>query len=964
MKKEKPSWKYSVLHGVLLIALFAGLYFLWSENQMVLQRDLLINQPYLVKQADDGSIFIIDSGHERVLHLEEDGQFIWSADLPLGNAGIALYADDVVSDESGTTYIQVSDWDGMHIDRELFLIYDSHGKLINTIEENAYDCGTVNKYSRFGLRAEEGSVSYLQADESGLSIVHPGKPSEFISYPNANVRTADAIIDGDSILLLDKNGTINRLSGNTKEVLYDAALEKETNRIPYHMAMAADGSIFFTDIRSRTIQQLTDDPAVSVSVVSDTDTLTVQAGRDGQLLMAEQDYAAVGDSALTQWYWGAKISAIRLLGLILTVAFVVLSLGFLIKLLPLMWKIHLTGAQRTSLLLIVCVTSAVVLVCVKLFGGFQATYREKLQEELEVTAYMVAGVIEGDDIASINTAADFDGVHYKNLIDKMNWAFDADVEVYSQIYCNILRVDENENAWAVAYYDQSIGTYFPLEESEVEEALEVVRTKRTVWNEGASLINGAFCYVKVPVFGAAGSVTGVVEVGTVTTVLENMIADMSRQLLMTLLVLVLLIVLAVSELMSYTNAEERFTRRKTTGKYKDILPGHLVRLLVFLMFTAYNLSSSFLPVYILHNVEGWNFRDSELMASLPITLNIFFIGSMALCCTGLLKKMRIRTLTVVSALFSMTGNLLIFLFPSYPVILLGMGLDGIGMGLVSNAVYVLLSRIGSEKMRLEGFAIYNAACISGINFGMMLGSILAASFTQHIVFACAAVLWLGVVSTSLAVDRYTSQMMMLQEETAESSALSLKQFLLGKGVLPFMVLIQNPYILFNSFAYYFVPLYCEEMGYGETTVSLLLMVYSLFAVYLSDVITRNVDRYAGRYAMYFALGLNISAVILFGQLQTVPAMVIALVLMGLSASFGKSVQQNYFMQMPPVRAYGEDRAIGVYNFTENIGESLGPTVFGKMAAFAPRGLAFSGFGGIIAIISSLHFMLFRKGKGE
>lgn len=86
-------------------------------------------------------------------------------------------------------------------------------------------------------------------------------------------------------------------------------------------------------------------------------------------------------------------------------------------------------------------------------------------------------------------------------------------------------------------------------------------------------------------------------------------------------------------------------------------------------------------------------------------------------------------------------------------------------------------------------------------------------------------------------------------------------------------------------------------------------------------------------------------------------MVAALVLMGLSASFGKSVQQNYYMELPAVKGYGEDRAIGLYNFTENIGESLGPVVFGKLAVFSPRSLAFSGFVGVVAVCSALHLLL-------
>lgn len=66
------------------------------------------------------------------------------------------------------------------------------------------------------------------------------------------------------------------------------------------------------------------------------------------------------------------------------------------------------------------------------------------------------------------------------------------------------------------------------------------------------------------------------------------------------------------------------------------------------------------------------------------------------------------------------------------------------------------------------------------------------------------------------------------------------------------------------------------------------------------------------------------------------------------------------MQLRAVKLYGEDRSIGLYNFTENIGESLGPTVFGKLIVFTPRSVAFSCFSGMIAVCSALHYAVSHR----
>ena len=36
--------------------------------------------------------------------------------------------------------------------------------------------------------------------------------------------------------------------------------------------------------------------------------------------------------------------------------------------------------------------------------------------------------------------------------------------------------------------------------------------------------------------------------------------------------------------------------------------------------------------------------------------------------------------------------------------------------------------------------------------------------------------------------------------------------------------------------------------------------------------------------------------------------------MGIGASFGKTVQQNYYLCLKEVNQYGVDKAMGVYNF--------------------------------------------------
>ena len=140
--------------------------------------------------------------------------------------------------------------------------------------------------------------------------------------------------------------------------------------------------------------------------------------------------------------------------------------------------------------------------------------------------------------------------------------------------------------------------------------------------------------------------------------------------------------------------------------------------------------------------------------------------------------------------------------------------------------------------------------------------------------------------------------------------------------MSFFALIQNPYIVFNSFVYYFVPLFCGNMGYDETIVSILIMLYSEVAVLTGDMLTNPVAKLLGNRGMYAAYATNIAAVMVFALTRNMLGVVLALLMMG-SAAYGKTLQQTWFPKQKQARQYGEDRAMGVYNFTENIGESLG-----------------------------------------
>ena len=116
--------------------------------------------------------------------------------------------------------------------------------------------------------------------------------------------------------------------------------------------------------------------------------------------------------------------------------------------------------------------------------------------------------------------------------------------------------------------------------------------------------------------------------------------------------------------------------------------------------------------------------------------------------------------------------------------------------------------------------------------------------------------------------------------------------------------------------------------------------------------------------MYVAYGANILAVLIFAFYPHMAGMLAALILMGLSACFGKAVQQMYFLDLKEVQQFGADKAMGVYNFTENIGESLGPVIFGSLMFRTPLLKAILPFSSVMALVGGLHYLSSRKAVGK
>ena len=975
MKKILLSRRFGWTDAV-LIALTVGLLIAFLRCYMPVQSAFEdtteVSFGYIGRSAGD-VLYVVDEGHTRLIVFDRSGQELYRIVDPSDDGESVLYIDDLMVDEEDL-YLSVSEWNGMLLDRELILRYDLSGTYLDTVAEASYylEDGLTNKHRFYGLHREGESLVWAECREDEIRMHSWEKDSSesvvgTFAYDNAFNAVSDLAFDGTSIVILNKNGRIERYDDpENPELLYTTAWSGEEDRIPFRIAVQ-DGSVYFTDIRSASVQLADPENRSSVTLWDWTDSQTVTLSPDGKemLLVGADGLTICGQE--TETYLTLQISReLRTQHITYLIVFAFLIVVGLLLLFRVVVFLVGRKTERTSLVSL-SVIGVAALACLIiswiLIDSFRENYMDKIREQLQSTAYIVAADISEEDMENVKRAEDFDSEAYAHLCSAMERCFPLSVDFFRTTYCNILRLDEaGESGFGIAYLDQSIGVYFPLDEVETEEVVRVYHTKASVWNDEVLDVSGTYLSVKTPIVNKENVVVGAVAVGADTSVVQDMIQSMERRVFLSTVLILLLFWIVSTEIIAFVS--QRGSYRALEQKNAKPVPMHLIRLLVFAVFAAYNMSSSFLPVYVLKHAEFISEKWQQLAASLPITVNIFVMGIMSLFCAKAVRRLGVVKVFVISMAFSICGNLLVFLARGYAGIFLGLALDGIGVGLITNAIYVALTYLPDEHTRQNGFSAYNAASLSGINFGMILGSILAVNIGQKNVFQVVVYLWVVLVALGgLLAKRLNSILSFRSDDTEEEKGvISTGRFLSSKPIWSFIVLIQNPWILFNSFVFYFVPILCENMGYQETIASILIMLYSQTAAILSGVMPDRMEKLMGEHAIYPALLLNVAAVAVFILTWNTTGLVIALLLLGLSASFAKPTQQALFLRQKASRLLGEDRAMGIYNFSENIGESLGPVILGSLL-IGPTVWVW-GFLWLVTALGGTHFAINRRGMAK
>lgn len=997
---QKRLLKMDVLMFVLLFFGVCGYQAGSTWYELLPRQDAVLINPYLVQADRSGNTFVIDNERSRVVKINENMQIEYMLKSNLKEADSFWYAEDIAFDSDGTTYLLDSSWDdtGAAVGRECILAYDVNGKYVDTLLDITYEDEFVDKHKLFALTFWENALYYVESEQEGFALfclfLQTGEVEEisFYEYDNAFNLIQDYAIDkeGTAVYALDKRGRILKGSEGDLELLYDTG--RDTDYVGqtalYRIAVDGERTIYVTDIKQNKIYSYTEGSdsfnvymdegiVMSISAAWQEDGSSVLGILlDNEIRMRHVPAGEQTDNGIfAAWNptaWAevkgdifAKTTGylLRETGFQLSALAIILGvLWLLARIVVFLAGIKLSAVQKSGMLAAGPAAIVAIIIVFQLLNQFAIIYQEELMNKLHIMAHTISGMVDGDSLGRIRTSEDYMSEDYQELMRVLDQGLNRQDPFVQGIYCNVLRYEDGQG-FAIAYQDNSIGTYFPRGEDESLALASAFETGEEYSNEVKDA-TGSYIYVWSPVLDKDGEVVGVVEIGTTTYIIISSVAEMRQSIIITLVLIMLIVLFLFGEVLSFFDqrAKYRMEQKQSKENAQRRIPLHLLRLGIFITYTAFNIASSFLPVYAASFVTDDLGLPRELAASLPITLNLIFVGVTSLFCAPLLKHFSFRSVAAVSAGISMLGDLTLFLGHSYLFIVFGLVLNGIGMGLIINSINMFIASISEDEVKQEGFSLFNAGSLSGINCGMMLGASLAGVLGQRTVFTCSAAAWGLAAVLFLIMGIHMGALS--KEDTTKKRGVG--PVLTSRGVIPYMLLIQLPYVVINSFVFYYVPIYGDAQGFSETTVCLFLMLNSLCSVYLSVPVTNFMKKRLGMGSIYLSSAISLAALLMFGFNSTVPMLIVVLLLLGFAGSFAIAVRQFYFTNLRGVQEYGEESAMGVYNLMDNVGESAGPILFSSIMGAASPLTGLTAFVVCSGVMNAIYGGLFgfRKAKNS
>lgn len=904
--------------------------------------------PSGVFPGESGRLYIIDQGKKTVLITDGQGKLLRSIDCGTDGDSEPYYASLVAEGADGSIYVADTRYagQGTRISQERIFRYDADGEngtCIYLIDYEAIEQEAPLQYGNIlSLREENGALVFTRKTDNGLAVCQLDLASGRLQsagydLPGQYISDADAEPGTLRPIFTNRLGQVCTVTDGATEVLLD---EGRTS----WMLCAEEGRIYYSDIAANAVLCYDLETGREEIVLEAPDILYGVQTAGGRLYTTDymgyymlEDGEASYVDALTysQPLLRCALWAALFLGGLLAVAVAYLLLA------PALHRPKSELFQRMAIVLGVSLCMGCLVGYITI-NQMVSNQKATVMEQLNLFCDILVENTDTEALANINSLADYKGEDFNQVKEPLDALTRMGYENGMYYYYAIYSTD-GEVIYTIMDFEETLPARYPVYAYGEEGYTEVLAEGESVEFGGDVSSYGSWAFVLKPIRDAAGTPIAIMEVGTNLDDLDSQIQELVKEVALTILSMAVVLLMIIVEIIFY--AEHRERKRKNLA-----LPGLAaqfpLRLLIFLAYLVDCMQDAFVSILANQLYTPILGIPQSVGAALPLSAQVFAAAVMAFLGGGLSRKAGVKKTLVGGFLLEITGCLLCGAGGTYFSLLGGKAVIGMGLGLIIVSLNAIAARGEDEAESAKAFTDISAGTLAGVTAGAGVGSIIL-SFGHYsmVYFVGAAILLIGLALSFSGRDYKEAAVAKVKEEVG------FFRFLFNRQVITFLLLMLLPFLMGLSFREYFFPIYAAELGMSETMIGRLYLICGLLVIYAGPQLTgKLIARLGGKWTVTLASALIIAAPLLYVAIPTLATTIVGVLLLSVAISFGYAAQSTYYSELPSVEHYGGGRAMGIYSLFENIGQTIGPMIYGLAMMLGYRsGLGLIG-GAMLALL--------------
>lgn len=950
----------------------------WGLNPF---QSVMVGDVVQAVQDAEGHKTVTDDSGMRLLGLNEDGsiRYILVSSQQDDESGYYIIKN-MAAGEDGTVYIldKIST-DGEWTAKEAVKAVSSDGSSVELLYEKEYE-EQVFSGDLLNLQYREGILYVMESSPEGLTAVDVQNPDQslFFPYEDADQMFRECMLgpEGDLTVILQTGRILSLNEAGEAQVLYDRN-QDSTERIPWAFSYGPDGTMYVTDIWNREICYLENGqlvPCLFGDEAVDADfTVTLeeameycvyyQVDADYGLMTCNTESVGWMEGDTYQVFYEFPLSTSLMIRCILFwIAAAILAVALLAAVILGIRHVVVRGSKIARICTLAVVATVVLTLVTSLIvmKNIEERLSAEVLERANTMAELTAKTIPVDALLSLQDPEDYDSEAYETIRDVIQGDFTNTDGTLSDMYCVVYTLDQDVVMTRFMLEETSGSAYVNEWDSYAEQ--EVLESGQSDYYTTRTS-DGFYAFALTPILDEDGNSVGLVEVGRDMNTLSEENAQLVRDIFMSVIALTVVLLMIGYELLMFLEGRNEYRNRKMLAKDAAHTPVSvdMLRLAVFIIFFLINISTGFMSIYAtqLASTFAISWLPQSILAAIPISAEVL-TGALFSVWGGIfIRKLGQRKAGILGGILFTLGLALRFI-PNLWILTLGSAVQGCGWGIVLLIINVMIAEMDSNEVRQRGFTGYNIACQNGVNSGVVFGGFLLNWLNYRQVFLVSAVLSISVL---LFVWAYFSNVFASKQEeaAAEESRIPFRKFISSPRVLLYLVGILFPVTAGGYYLNYLYPVIGEGLGIPDSYIGYSYLLNSLCIMFLGNMLTRLFTRYLKqKLSLIAASAIYAGTFLLVGLFPTVPVLLVALVLLGISDSFGLSIQASYFTNLPEVEQYGYEKSMGISNLVDNLAETAGSFLFGYVLVIGLKeGLVLMA---ALVVILALLFGIFGRGR--